>query len=293
MHTRLFPAACLAAVLAATCAAAEEPVPRSGPGAISAEAMDKLLASEAQRIPSIADQQAAMDRYCEAPSLEKAAEILSFPVSNNNFTYRVGFYAQLYRQYAGQRDALIAAVGLAPGYLSRFAHCAAEWLSGDPACAEDAFLQLEYDPIMQGALRIRKNTPRPDLTRLEDLEAGIEETQLLDTAWGAYDATRDRAILCSFIRCAARTAPPADGAVRYWANTDDRSRHPIPPHLANLDLVAMAAKWSVNSRAASDAAFAAEVKECLQTLPDDVQKRFLEPLEPNPNNSSTYTPNPG
>ena len=283
---------CLAAVLAAACAAAEESVPRSGPGAISAEAMDKQLAAEAQRIPSIAEQQAAMNRYCEAPTLEKAAKILSFPVDNNNFTYRVGFYAQLYRQYAERRSELIAAETPAPGYLSRYAHCAAEWLSGSPACVDDAFLQLEYDPMMKGALRIRKNTPRPDLTRLEALEAGLEETQLLDMAWGAYDATHDRNILCSFIRCAARTSPPEKDAVRYWVNTDDASRHPLPPEIVQKDLVAMAAKWSVTSRAEQDAAFAAELEECLKTLPDDVQQRFRSPLEPSLHNSSSYSPNP-
>ena len=267
-------------------------VERAGKGAIDSKTMDELLSAEESKPLSIEDQQAIMNDYCETPTLENAARILSFPVSSENLTYRMGYYSQLYRQHASRRDELVAKAGIAPGYTARFACCAAEWLSGDAACVDDALLQMEYDPIMKSALRIRKNTPRPDFTRLEDLDAGVEETNLLDMAWGAYDATRDRAILLSFIRCAARPAPPEKDAVRFWMNRDDATRRPMPPEMKQLDVVAMAAKWSVNSRAEYDAAFAARVQECLSSLPEDVQARFNEPLRPHPGNKSDYTPNP-
>lgn len=243
-------------------------------------------------MPSLQEQQAAMDSYCEHPTLEQAAKILSFPVNQANLTYRIGYYAQLYRRHAAQRDELVAAAEPAPGYTARYARCAAEWLSGDAACVDDALLQLEYDPMMAASLRIGKNTPRPDFTRLEDLDSGVEEAALLDMAWGAYDATRDSAILLSFIRCAARTAPPEKDAVRFWIAKSDKRRKPVPPEMKNVDVVAMAAKWSVQSRAAQDAAFAAKVDECLSSLPAEVQERFHAPLDPNPRNESEYTPNP-
>lgn len=267
-------------------------VERAGKGAIDSKTIDELQSTEESKALSMETQQEIMDRYCETPTLENAARILSFPVSNENLTYRMGYYSQLYRQHASRRDALVAAAGLAPGYAARLARCAAEWLSGDAVCVDDALLQLEYDPIMKSALRIGKNTPRPDFARLEDLEAGIEETQLLDMAWGAYDATRDSAILLSLIRCAARTAPPEKDAVRFWMNREDKRRLPMTPEMKQLDVVAMAAKWSVRSRAAHDAAFAARVQECLSSLPDAVQARFNEPLRPTPGNKSNYTPNP-
>ena len=265
---------------------------RKGAEATSAEHIDHLPESAPDERTHIQAQQAIMDSYIEEPSLEKAAQILSFPVTNENFTYRIGYYSQLYRRYASQRDELTKASCASPGYIARFAHCAAEWLSGDEACVEDALLQLEYDPIMKGALRIRKNTPRPDFTRLEDLDSGIEEANLLDMAWGAYDATHDRNILLSFIRCAARPAPPEQNAVRFWINAKDSDRCPKPPKMAEIDVVAMAAKWSVSSRAEQDPAFAAKVAECLSSLPADVQERFHAPLSPNPRNDSIYTPNP-
>lgn len=267
-------------------------VERSGKGAIDSKTIDELLSAEEGKALSMEAQQAIMNDYCETPTPENAARILSFPVSNENLTYRMGYYSQLYRQHASRRDELVAMAGIAPGYTARLARCAAEWLSGDAACVADALLQLEYDPIMKSALRIGKNTPRPDFTRLEDLDAGVEETNLLDMAWGAYDATRDRAILLSFIRCAARPAPPEKDAVRFWVNRKDARRRPMTPEMKQLDVVAMAAKWSVNSRAGDDPAFAARVQECLSSLPEDVQARFNEPLRPNPGNDSDYTPNP-
>ena len=298
MHTNLLYTLCLAIAVSHACpAAGEQELPaREGAGAIPVEDMDKLLEAGAltpaktlQQI--IEEQQAVMDHYHENPTLEKAAEILGFSLPHASMvTYRMGYYSQLYRQHAAQREKLIAYTE--NGFLSRSTHCAAEWLSGDPACSEDAFLQLEYDPIMKGTLRIGKNTPRPDFTRLQDLEAGIEETQLLDMAWGAYDATHDKAILLSFIHCAARTAPPEKDAVRFWMNQADDQRRPLPPQLEGTDIVAMAAKWSINSRAKQNAAFAATVEACLSELSDDEQKRFRAPLPDHPNNDQTYSPNP-
>ena len=282
-----------AIALSIACAVGAEEEPKQQDGAISAPTMHELLCGGESTGPSLEAQQAAMDSYHETPTLEKAAEIVGFPVSDENLTYRMGFYSQLYRQHALWADQLAAAAAKAPGgYNTRFAHCAAEWLSGDDACVRDAMQQLEYDPIMRAYMGIDQDTPRPDFTRLEDLDAGVEESNLLDMAWGAYDATRDKAILLSFIRCAARTGAPEKDAMRFWPLRKDEDRAPMPPEMAQMDVVAMAAKWSVKSRAEQDAAFAAVVQECLSTLPEDVRARFNEPLRPNPRNSSSYTPNP-
>ena len=242
--------------------------------------------SEAER-----DQQ-LLDSYAAQPTLENAARILGLAsLDDENATYRMGFCSQLIRQHSAHLNELLEKAGGAD-YSSaiRLHICICCWLADTPESNKAAATMLKYDPVIEAWSRIKPDSPKPDFTRLEELSSSPMEAMALDMAWGAYDATRSRDILRSFIRCGTRTAAP-EKPRKLWMVTDEqRAQAAKAPN--GVDVVSMAAKWSVQSRAKADAAFAAEVQACLSTMPADVQGRWKEPLPDYPQNESEYTPNP-
>ncbi|MDO4953603.1 MAG: hypothetical protein Q4E43_00515 [Akkermansia sp.] len=241
--------------------------------------------SEAER-----DQQ-LLDSYAAQPTLENAARILGLAsLDDENGTYRMGFCSQLIRQHSAHLNELLEKAGGGDSPTIRLHICTCCWLADTPESNKAAATWLKHDPILEAWSRIKPDSPKPDFTRLEELTSEPMEAMALDMAWGAYDATRSRDILCSFIRCGTRTAAP-EKPRKLWMVTDEqRARAAKAPD--GLDVVSMAAKWSVQSRAKADAAFAAEVQACLSTMPADVQGRWKAPLPDYPQNESEYTPNP-
>ena len=256
-------------------AAQESPAPAAAPAEVS----------EAER-----DQQ-LLDSYAAQPTLENAARILGLAsLDDENATYRMGFCSQLIRQHSAHLNELLKKAGGADSPTIRLHICTCCWLADTPESNKAAATWLKYDPIIEAWSRIKPDSPKPDFTRLEELTSEPMEAMALDMAWGAYDATRSRDILSSFIRCGTRTAAP-EKSRKLWMVTDEqRAQAAKAPD--GLDVVSMAAKWSVLSRAKADAAFAAEVQACLSTMPADVQGRWKEPLPNYPQNESEYTPNP-
>ena len=256
-------------------AAQESPAPATAPAEVS----------EAER-----DQQ-LLDSYAAQPTLENAARILSLAsLDDENGTYRIGFCSQLIRQHSAHLNELLEKAGGADSPTIRLHICTCCWLADTPESNKAAATILKYDPVIEAWSRIKPDSPKPDFTRLEELSSSPMEAMALDMAWGAYDATRSRDILCSFIRCGTRTAAP-ENPRKLWMVTDEQ-RVQAPKVPDGKDIVSMAAKWSVLSRAKADASFAAEVQACLSTMPEDVQTRWKEPLPDHPQNESEYTPNP-
>lgn len=242
--------------------------------------------SEAER-----DQQ-LLDSYAAQPTLENAARILGLAsLDDENATYRMGFCSQLIRQHSARLNELLEKAGGADySSVFRLHICICCWLADTPESNKAAATMLKHDPVIEAWSRIKPDSPKPDFTKLEELTSEPMEAMALDMAWGAYDATRSRDILCSFIRCGTRTAAP-EKPRKLWMVTDEQ-RARAAKDRGGMDVVSMAAKWSVQSRAKADAAFAAEVRACLATMPADVQKRWKEPLPDYPQNESEYTPNP-
>lgn len=240
--------------------------------------------------PSTAESdQALLESYAANPTLENAARILSLSSLNaENATYREGFCSQLIRQHSAHLRELLEKVGM-PGPPIRMLICTSCWLADTPESNAEAATTLKYDPIIAAFTRIKPQSQKPDFTKLENLSSSPVEAMALDMAWGAYDATRSRDILCSFIRCGTRKAAPENPYKLWFVSDEDRKE---AERADAMDVVSMAAKWSVLSRAKADAAFAAEVQACLSTLPADVQARWKEPLPDTPRNKSQYTPNP-
>lgn len=258
-------------------AAQEPPAPAAAPA---------QQESEAER-----DQQ-LLDSYAAQPTLENAARILGLAsLDDENATYRMGFCSQLIRQHSAHLNELLEKAGGADySSVFRLHICICCWLADTPESNKAAATWLKHDPIIEAWSRIKPDSPKPDFTRLEELSSSPMEAMALDMAWGAYDATRSRDILCSFIRCGTRTATPEKSRKLWMATDEQRAQAAKAPN--GMDVVSMAAKWSVQSRAKADAAFAAEVQACLATMPADVQNRWKEPLPDYPQNESEYTPNP-
>ncbi|MCQ2366612.1 MAG: hypothetical protein MJ056_05570 [Akkermansia sp.] len=256
-------------------AAQESPAPAAAPAEVSAAERDQQL----------------LDSYAAQPTLENAARILGLAsLDDENGTYRMGFCSQLIRQHSAHLNELLEKAGGGDSPTIRLHICTCCWLADTPESNKAAATILKYDPIIEAWSRIKPGTPKPDFTKLEELTSEPMEAMALDMAWGAYDATRRRDILSSFIRCGTRTAAP-EKPLKLWMVTDEqRARAAKAPN--GIDVVSMAAKWSVQSRAKADAAFAAEVQACLSTMPADVQGRWKEPLPDYPQNESEYTPNP-
>ena len=249
-------------------------------------------------------QQVRMLEYVEAPSFENASMLLSLIPTPKNMMYRAGFFSRVLQQHGGRIRELLESAEKEPNYpllgpsLSqgnqwshRYMLCIAEWLADTKESNKEAFEALDHDPTMKGYLRIGPTTERPDFTHLEALENGAEEATLLDMAWGAYDATRDPKILASFLRCASRKTPPQQG-VRFWRKQNDRERADASMlKERHFDLPAMAAKWSLQSRAEQDADFARRVNKLLKTLAPDAQERYKKPLPELDSGASQYDPN--
>ena len=236
------------------------------------------------------DQQ-LLNTYADHPTLENAARILSLEsLDDENATYRMGFCSQLIRQHSAHLGELLEKAGGTDSPAIRLHICICCWLANTPESNGTADTMMKYDPIIAAWSRIKPGSPKPDFTRLEELSTSPMEAMALDMAWGAYDATHSRDILCSFIRCGTRTAAPEKPA-KLWMVPDEQ-REMAAKAADGRDTVSMAAKWSVLSRAKANAAFAAEVQACLSTMPADIQNRWKEPLPDHPKNKSEYTPNP-
>ena len=247
-------------------------------------------AAPAQVSEAESDQQ-LLDSYAAQPTLENAARILGLAsLDDENGTYRMGFCSQLIRQHSAHLNELLEKAGGGNSPTIRLHICVCCWLADTPESNKAAATWLKHDPILEAWSRIKPDSPKPDFTRLEELSSSPMEAMALDMAWGAYDATRSRDILSSFIRCGTRTAAP-EKPRKLWMVTDEQRAH-APKAPNGLDIVSMSAKWSVLSRAKADTAFAAEVQACLVTMPADVQSRWKEPLPDYPQNNSEYTPNP-
>lgn len=205
--------------------------------------------------------------------LLQLAEAIGTNPTPYNMTWRSGYISVFLKAYPQHQALLLSRTGKLNMHGRRMVVLAL-WM----ADTEEARAELEelrtYDPLATAGLHGKQ---KPDFTRLETLYNGVEEANILDTAWGVYDASKDREVLASFIRCATRTAPPEEGAYEYWA-IPTAGRSPIPPEAGDVDIIAMAAKWSILSRAKQDEEFAAEVEACLQEMPADVQERFRAPL---------------
>lgn len=231
-----------------------------------------------------------LDTYAGNPTLENAARILALEsVDTENATYRQGFCSQLIRQHSARLGELLQKADSLHSPAVRLLTCISLWLADTPESNKEAATTLEYDPIIAAYSRITPQSRKPNFTKLEELSASPAEAMALDMAWGAYDATRSRDILCSFIRCATRSAAP-EKPYKLWFVTDGQ-RQKMERGDA-MDIVSMAAKWSVQSRAKANPAFAAELQACLSTLPADIQARWKEPLPGHIKNNSEYTPNP-
>lgn len=270
MRTRLCFA--LAASLLAT-SVAQEPVFRP-----SGEPSDYIpLEVDMRRVALMArveKQEAIMNDYYKDPSLERAAEILSFRDAQHFLNYRMGFASRMLRQHSAQLQDLLAKVTSNDEY-TLYLICAAEWLADTPECSADAAARLEKSEEVRNYLSIGKFSVKPDFTKLENLEAGYEETRVIEMAWGAYDALHEEAILASIVRCAARVAPPAEG-VRLWTHAKSSIRNKVPAELG--DIVALVAKSSLQKRCERDAALAARVQELVNQLPEDMKASYNKPL---------------
>jgi hypothetical protein len=208
-----------------------------------------------------------------APHLLQLAEVIGQNPTQYNMTWRSGYISVFLKEYPQHQKVLLSRTGM-HNMLGRRMIALALWMADTQESRTELEELRTYDPLAAGGLRGKQ---RPDFTRLENLYNGVDEANILDTAWGVYDAGNDREILASFIRCATRTGAPTEGAYEYW-DIPSSGRTPTPPEAGNVDIVAMAAKWSILSRSEQSQAFAAEVETCLQKMPSDVQERFRSPL---------------
>lgn len=218
-----------------------------------------------------------------AEHLQQLAEEIGKNPTPYSMTWRSGYISVFLQAYPQHQALLLSKTGN-HNMLGRRMVAIALWLADTDAARSALDILKKYDPVITSGLSHKE---RPDFRKLEKLYNGVEEANILDTAWGAYDAGKNREILKSFIRCAARPAPPTEGAYEYW-DISGKGRTPIPKSAENLDIVSMAAKWSILSRAKQDEAFAAELKFCLQELPLSVQQEFRRPLPQYNLNESNY-----
>lgn len=233
----------------------------------------------------------AMAAYPEQPTLENASHLLgNLPLNDENATYMQGFCSQLIRQHSEHLQQLLAEAGAKHSAALRLLICIGCWLADTEESHRMAALTLEYDPIMAAWSKINPASEKPDFTKLENLSDSPMEAMGLDMAWGAYDATHSRDILCSFLRCATRSSAP-EQPFKLWFIPEE-AREEVADSAAGKDPVAMAAKWSVISRAKAAPDFAAELQACLETLPEELRLRWAEPLPDSPMNASEYSPNP-
>lgn len=223
--------------------------------------------------------------------LTDAIEFINLPTNEYNFTWRAGAISRFLRMHTKHMRELLGRATLR-NYVERNVVALALWLSDTPEATELLKLQAEYNPLLSAAppigAGVSLDAPRPDVTHLENLYNGVEEANVLDIAWGMYDVSGDEEILGSFIRCAARRSAPTEGAYVYWC-IPKKGRQPFPGGAEGLDIVAMAAKWSVLSRAEQKAAFAAEVERVLLLQSPEVQAGFREPLPDFEQNKSRYS----
>lgn len=242
----------------------------------------------AQEDEAVWDEMAA---YPEQPTLENASHLLgSLPVNEETATYMQGFCSQLIRQHNGRLQQLLEEADAKHSAALRLLICISCWLADTEESNRMAELTLEYDPIMAAWSKIKPASEKPDFTKLENLSDSPLEAMCLDMAWGAYDATHSRDILCSFLRCATRSSAP-EQPFKLWFIPEE-AREEVADSAAGKDPVAMAAKWSVTSRAKADPVFAAELQACLETLPEALRLRWAEPLPDSPMNEREYSPNP-
>lgn len=224
----------------------------------------------------------------QAPSaapehLQNLAKVIGQNPTPYNMTWRAGYISAFLKAYPQHQSLLLSQTGM-HGPLGRRMIALALWLADTEESRAELDLLHSYDPLAAAGLTNKK---APDFTKLETLYNGVDEANVLDIAWGVYDAGHDREVLASFIRCAARSTPPQTNAYEYW-DIPPIGRTPIPPAAGDADIVAMAAKWSILSRAEQDPEFAAEVEACLQELPADIQQRFRAPLPQYGPNESAY-----
>lgn len=233
----------------------------------------------------------AMAAYPEQPTVENASRLLgSLPLNEENATYMQGFCSQLIRQHSNHLQQLLEEADAKHSAALRLLICISCWLADTEESNRMTALTLEYDPIMAAWSKIKPTSEKPDFTKLENLSSCPLEAMCLDMAWGAYDATRSRDILCSFLRCATRSSAP-EQPFKLWFIPEE-AREEVAEGRSGQDRVAMAAKWSVTSRAQNDPDFASELQACLETLPEAVRARWAEPLPDSPMNEHEYSPNP-
>ncbi len=233
----------------------------------------------------------AVGAYPEQPTLENASRLLgSLPLNEENATYMQGFCSQLIRQHSNQLQQLLTEADAKHSAALRLLICISCWLADTEESNRMTALTLEYDPIMAAWSKIKPASEKPDFTKLENLSSCPLEAMCLDMAWGAYDATHSRDILCSFLRCATRSSAP-EQPFKLWFIPEE-AREEVADSAAGKDPVAMAAKWSVTSRAQNDPDFAAELQASLETLPEALRLRWAEPLPDSPMNEREYSPNP-
>lgn len=253
----------------------------------------RIIALIALAFPLYAQEKPSEESPEDAASAE-FAEIVAFinrPTNTYNFTWRAGAISRYLRDHTQHLQALLSRVTLR-NYAERNVVALALWLADTPEATELLKLYAEYNPLLSApplmGAAVSLEAPRPDVTQLEKLYNGVEESNVLDIAWGMYDVTGDEQILGSFIRCAARRSAPSEGAYVYWCISPNGRQQP-PSGAEGLDIVAMAAKWSVQSRAEQDASFAAEVERVLLLQSPEVQAGFREPLPNHEQNKRRYS----
>ena len=252
-----------------------------------------FIAILAMALPLMAQDESAATQPNEFET-EEMAQIIEFinrPTNGYNFTWRAGAISRFLKEHSAHLQEILNRA-TPRNYAERNVLALALWLANTPEATAQLETMAEYNPLLGAeppiGAGISMNAKRPDMTRLEQLYNGVEEANVLDMAWGVYDVTRDEEILASFIRCTARLSAPAEGAYEYWCIPAE-GRRPFPSHAVGMDIVAMAAKWSILSRSAQDETFAGELERVLLLQAPDVQNRFREPLPDNEQNKRQYS----
>lgn len=211
--------------------------------------------------------------YTAAPTLENARAIMEGGLTytdSDSYFYRAGFLYGIFTMHPDHVAELLDAVHVDSS------QTAADAVVGEALWLLNTDEALAARMIWQGFVTPAEGATPMDFHHLENLHNNVEEAQLLDCAWGVYDATKDPEILRSFVLCAARETPPADG-YRFWAlNAQTDRRDPVPAELG--DVIALSARWSVRSKAKKDPAFAAQVDAILETLTPEQRERYNAPL---------------
>ena len=240
-----------------------------------------LIALLAMALPLMAQDESAATQPNEFET-EEMAQIIEFinrPTNVYNFTWRAGAISRFLKEHSAHLQEILNRA-TPRNYAERNVLALALWLANTPEATAQLETMAEYNPLLGAeppiGAGISMNARRPDMTRLEQLYNGVEEANVLDMAWGVYDVTRDEEILASFIRCSARLSAPVEGAYEYWCIPAE-GRRPFPSHAVGMDIVAMAAKWSILSRSAQDESFAGELERVLLLQAPDVQNLFREP----------------